>query len=125
MTMSDQGGVKIKRIYEAYEETDGYRLLVDRLWPRGVKKAAARISDWSKDLAPSTSLRRWFAHEPEKFAEFRRLYLEELAGNESIEDELRELAAHPTITLLYAAADTTHNHAVILRDFLIQQQSKS
>lgn len=122
--MPDQGGVQIKRIYEACDATDGYRVLVDRLWPRGVSKQAARVDCWAKNLAPSTSLRRWFGHQPGKFQEFRRLYLEELAGAASIEDDLRQLGAHPRTTLLYAASDTTCNHAVILRDYLIRRRNE-
>ncbi len=88
--MSENVGVQIKRIYEACEETDGYRVLVDRLWPRGMSKEAAHVDWWAKDLAPSASLRRWFGHQPEKFEEFRRLYLQELIDNSSIEDDLHK-----------------------------------
>ena len=123
--MSENVGVQIKRIYEACEETDGYRVLVDRLWPRGMSKEAAHVDWWAKDLAPSASLRRWFGHQPEKFEEFRRLYLQELIGNSSIEDDLRQVALHPVVTLLYAASDTTCNHAVVLQDFLIRRRSES
>lgn len=121
IAMPDMSGVQIKRIYDAYEETDGYRVLVDRLWPRGMSKKAARIDGWAKELAPSAPLRRWFGHQPGKFEEFRRLYLEELAGNSAIEDVLRQLISHPVVTLLYAASDTTCNHAVVLRDLLIRR----
>lgn len=123
--MPDLGGLQIKRIYDAYDETDGYRVLVDRLWPRGMSKEAALIDCWAKDVAPSASLRRWFGHRPGKFKEFRRLYLEELAGNSAIEDILRQVVTHPAVTLLYAASDTTCNHAVVLRDFLIRRRSES
>jgi len=123
--MPEKGGVKIKRIYEPYEESDGYRILVDRLWPRGMSKEAAHFDCWPKDLAPSASLRRWFGHQPRKFAEFGRLYLEALAGTSAIEDVLRHLVTHPVVTLLYAASDTTCNHAVVLRDFLICRRSQS
>lgn len=123
--MSDKSGLKIKRIYEDFNEADGYRVLVDRLWPRGISKEAARIDRWSKDLAPSTDLRRWFNHQPERFAEFRWQYWDELNNNPLIEDELRELASHSNLTLLYAAADTTFNHAVVLRDLLISRRDES
>lgn len=123
--MPDKNDVKIKRIYAAYAETDGHRVLVDRLWPRGMSKEAAQIDAWAKDLAPSVPLRRWFGHLPENFDEFRRLYLEELVSNGSIDDELRQIATHPVVTLLYAAADTTCNHAAVLRDFLIQRRCDS
>ncbi|WP_146590902.1 DUF488 domain-containing protein [Posidoniimonas polymericola] len=123
--MPEKDGVKIKRIYEPCAKTDGYRVLVDRLWPRGMSKEAAHIDCWANDLAPSSSLRRWFGHQPEKFEEFRRLYLDELAGNSAIEDVLRQLVTHSVVTLLYAASDTTRNHAVVLRDFLIRRRSES
>ena len=83
--MPEQVGVQVKRIYEPFEATDGYRVLVDRLWPRGMSKEAAHLDYWAKDLAPSAALRRWFGHQREKCEEFRRLYLEELSGNASIE----------------------------------------
>ena len=123
--MPEMGDVQIKRIYEPFAETDGYRVLVDRLWPRGISKEAAHLDCWAKELAPSTSLRRWFGHQPEKFEEFSRLYLEELAGKSSSENDLRQVVTHSVVTLLYAASDTTCNHAVVLRDFLIQRRSES
>lgn len=123
--MPDRGGVQIKRIYDAYEETDGYRVLVDRLWPRGMSKEAAHIDCWASDLAPSASLRRRFGRRPERFVEFSRMYLEELAGNSSIEHDLPQIATQPVLTLLYAASDTTCNHAVVLRGFLARRRNES
>jgi uncharacterized protein YeaO (DUF488 family) len=112
--------VQIKRIYEAMNPADGERILVDRLWPRGIKKADAHLAAWSKDLAPSTALRRWFDHVPERFAEFTRRYERELetpAAREALH-ELAERARHETITLVYAAHDERHNHAVVLQGLL-------
>ena len=125
IAMPENWSVQIKRIYTPYEETDGFRVLVDRLWPRGMSKEAALLDCWAKDLAPTDSLRRWFGHQPAKFEEFRRLYLEELDGNSSINEDLCQMVAHPVVTLLYAASDTTCNHAVVLQDFLIRHRSES
>ena len=113
--------MQIKRIYEPFEKTDGYRVLVDRLWPRGVSKEQAHLDDWAKNLAPSAELRRWFGHRPERFAEFSRRYLEELSGNSTVEPDLSKLTEQSVVTLLYAASDTNCNHAVVLREFLTQR----
>ncbi|WP_146446803.1 DUF488 domain-containing protein [Botrimarina colliarenosi] len=118
--MRDTTGVRIARVYDAYQASDGYRVLVDRLWPRGVSRAAARIDDWAKNLAPSASLRRWFGHEPARFEAFRRFYIEELLSNPAAEEDRRRVLAHPMVTLLYAASTTKHNHAIVLREFLIR-----
>jgi uncharacterized protein YeaO (DUF488 family) len=104
---------QIKRIYESAVPSDGTRVLVDRLWPRGVKKTAARLDYWMKDIAPSTELRLWFGHEPEKFGDFRHRYEAELADNAGI-GELRKLGRGHTVTLLYAAHDPEINHAQVL-----------
>ena len=109
--------VKIKRIYEPPAQSDGQRILVDRLWPRGVAKAQVRIDLWLKDVAPSADLRRWFGHKPERWAEFQKRYLAELAGNPALE-ELRRLARGKPTTLLYGARDETHNQARVLADRL-------
>jgi uncharacterized protein YeaO (DUF488 family) len=109
--------VKIKRIYEPPAQSDGQRILVDRLWPRGVAKAQARIDLWLKDVAPSADLRRWFGHKPERWAEFQKRYLAELAGNPALE-ELRRLARGKPTTLLYGAKDEAHNQARVLADRL-------
>lgn len=110
--------IKIKRIYEEPDSSDGFRVLVDRLWPRGVAKEKADLDLWLKELGPTSDLRKWFGHKPEKFNEFRKKYLVELANNPASR-ELKDLAKkHKTITLLYSAKDEEHNQAVVLRDFL-------
>jgi uncharacterized protein YeaO (DUF488 family) len=111
--------VRLKRIYEAKAEGDGYRILVDRLWPRGIRKEAADIDLWLKDIAPSPELRRWFGHEQEKWTEFQRRYRAELRQNEAAIAALRErVEAEKVVTLLYGAKDGEHNHAVVLRDLM-------
>ena len=109
--------VKIKRIYEPAAPADGQRILVDRLWPRGVAKAEAHIDLWLKDVAPSADLRRWFGHKPERWAEFQKRYLAELKDNPAFEDLRRLVRGKPT-TLLYGAKDETHNQARVLADRL-------
>ena len=111
-------GIRIKRIYAPAEAADGARVLVDRLWPRGVSKARAALALWCKDAAPSTALRQWFGHEPARWAEFRRRYRAELQANGAALAPLRDLAARGTVTLLYAARDEQHNEAVVLREVL-------
>ena len=108
----------MKRIYEEASPSDGRRVLVDRLWPRGINRESARIDDWLKDGAPSNELRKWFGHEPEKWAEFKRRYREELKGKETVLADLRALDRKGTVTLLYGAKDTEHNQAVALKEFL-------
>ena len=108
----------MKRAYEPPERTDGYRVLIDRIWPRGVSKEEARLDEWARELAPSTELRRWFDHEPAKFDEFRRRYRAELAGHEQKLRELRRRARGGTLTLVYGARDTEHNDAVVLAELL-------
>ena len=98
---------------------DGKRILVDRLWPRGVSKADAAIAQWMKEIAPSTELRKWFGHEPAKWDEFCRRYREELRCNEELLGQLRSLARNGTVTLVYSAHDETHNDAIVLRDVLL------
>ncbi len=110
--------LKIKRIYENYSEDDGYRILVDRLYPRGVKKEEAYIDLWLKAIAPSTELRRWFNHEPEKWEEFKTRYFAELDDNPAVEI-IQEKIASGTVTLLYSARDTEHNQALALREYLL------
>lgn len=111
--------VKIKRIYLPPEPADGHRVLVDRLWPRGVKKEAAALDEWNKNVAPSPELRIWFGHDPAKFAQFSERYTTELQHNPAAAD-LRTAAKSQTVTLLYAAKDEQHNHAVVLKRFLDQ-----
>jgi uncharacterized protein YeaO (DUF488 family) len=111
----------IKRVYDDTSRGDGYRVLVDRLWPRGVKKAAARLDDWRRDIAPSSSLRVWFGHDPERFAEFSTRYLKELSVNEAVDAFLAEVRGK-RVTLLYGARDPVFNHAGVLRKYLTSKQ---
>jgi uncharacterized protein YeaO (DUF488 family) len=110
--------VKIKRIYEEADPKDGLRLLVDRLWPRGLSKEKAHVDRWLKEIAPSDELRHWFAHDPAKWQEFRTRYRDELAATRPILDEVAELAHKEPVTLLYAAKDEEHNNAVVLKELL-------
>jgi uncharacterized protein YeaO (DUF488 family) len=108
---------EIKRIYEPAKRSDGIRVLVDRLWPRGVRKSAAHLDQWMKDVAPSPQLRIWFGHKPERFAEFKKRYVKELVGNPELA-ELRRLGKGALVTLLYGARDPEINHAVVLESVL-------
>lgn len=110
---------KIKRVYEDYAEADGYRVLVDKLWPRGMKKEALKYDYWAKDITPSTALRRW-CHEdiPEHWNEFTVRYQEELADSAHVADFLDLIKPYPVVTLLYASKEPVQNHARILRDYL-------
>lgn len=110
--------IRLKRIYEPAAPEDGSRILVDRLWPRGVSKEAAHIDLWLKELAPSDALREWFGHDPEKWPEFRVRYFRELKSREESLGVLREKAKEGIVTLLFGAADTAHNNAVALKEFL-------
>jgi uncharacterized protein YeaO (DUF488 family) len=110
--------VRLKRAYEAASAEDGHRVLVDRLWPRGVSRKRAQLDQWEKDLAPSSKLRKWFGHEPGRFAEFRRRYIEELRANAQRLRELRRRARLGTVTLVYSAHDSEHNDAVVLAEVL-------
>jgi uncharacterized protein YeaO (DUF488 family) len=110
--------IHLKRAYEPPSPEDGYRVLVDRLWPRGLSRADATIDRWLKELAPSTELRRWFGHEPSRWEEFRQRYRSELKSYPELLDELRSIAAQGRLTLVYAARDAQHNDAVVLRDVL-------
>ncbi len=110
--------IRCKRIYEQPSRDDGRRVLVDRLWPRGMSKENARIDDWLRELAPSDSLRRSFCHDPAKWDEFRSRYAEELRGKTELLDALREQATKGTVTLLFAAKDENYNNAVVLRQIL-------
>ena len=111
--------LRIKRVYQVPETEDGVRILVDRLWPRGVKKAVAAIDMWAKDIAPSTELRQWFGHETGRWDEFRRRYVTELERKTDLINELRALARNGPITLVFGAHDQTHNDAVVLRKVLL------
>jgi uncharacterized protein YeaO (DUF488 family) len=110
--------VRLKRAYLPPSSEDGARVLVDRLWPRGLRKSDAGIDRWLKEAAPSTELRRWFGHDPSRWAEFRRRYKAELSGNAESLNELRAMAQNGRLTLVYAARDELHNEAVVLRDVL-------
>ena len=114
----DAMDVRLKRAYEPAAPADGYRVLIDRLWPRGVSRERARLDAWEKELAPSTELRQWFAHEPSRFGEFRRRYVEELRGERPRLTALRRRARHGTVTLVYSAHDSEHNDAVVLAEVL-------
>ena len=110
--------IRIKRAYEEPDAEDGTRILVDRLWPRGLTKEKAKVDLWLKEVAPSTELRKWFAHDPAKWAEFRSRYRQELEGNKEQLSLLRQEAAKGTVTLVYGARDQEHNEAVILQRLL-------
>jgi uncharacterized protein YeaO (DUF488 family) len=110
--------VRLKRAYEPVESLDGYRVLIDRLWPRGVSRDDAHLDEWARELAPSTKLRSWFGHDPARFPEFRRRYTAELATQEGKLRELRRRAHEGTLTLVYGARDTEHNDAVVLAEVL-------
>ena len=114
--------ILIKRAYEVPAPTDGTRILIDRLWPRGVKKETLALSQWAKDLAPSTELRQWFGHDPALWPEFRQRYAAELLPHADLLESLRALARKGPITLVYGAHDEEHNDAVALRDFLLQPE---
>lgn len=113
-----QPDIQIKRAYAPPSPEDGVRVLVDRLWPRGLTKSDAAIDRWIKDLAPSTELRRWFGHDPTRWDEFRRRYRAELSQRSDLLDELRALAKRGRLTLVFGARDELHNQAVVLRDLL-------
>jgi uncharacterized protein YeaO (DUF488 family) len=112
--------IQLKRAYVPPSPGDGVRILVDRLWPRGLRKPEAAINRWLKELAPSTELRLWFGHDPSRWDEFRRRYESELAQSKSMLKELRRAARQGPVTLIYASRDELHNEAVVLRDLLLQ-----
>lgn len=114
--------VKIKRVYEQPQISDGKRILVDRLWPRGLTKEQTAIDLWMKDIAPSTELRKRFNHKPELFVEFKEYYLIELQQTQQVNllEQIREWASTETVTLVYAAKDEIHNHAIVLQQLLVQ-----
>ncbi|MXR52946.1 DUF488 family protein [Halovenus sp. WSH3] len=110
--------IRTKRIYEEPSPDDGRRVLVDRLWPRGVSKEQAQLDDWHKEIAPSEELREWFDHDPERFGGFRERYRDELADRPELVRDLLDSARSGTLTLLYAATDEQHNNAVVLAEYL-------
>jgi uncharacterized protein YeaO (DUF488 family) len=111
--------VQVKRAYEAPAQDDGTRILIDRLWPRGIKKETLALDQWDKELAPSTELRQWFGHDPALWVEFKNRYAQELQAHGPALDALRTLARKGHITLVYGAHDEEHNNAVVLRDMLL------
>jgi uncharacterized protein YeaO (DUF488 family) len=110
--------VRLKRAYDPAARVNGYRVLIDRLWPRGVSRERAKLDGWEKGLAPSAELRQWFGHEPRRFEEFRRRYVEELRTERQRLTSLRRRAREGTLTLVYSAQDTEHNDAVVLAEVL-------
>ena len=110
--------IKIKRVYEAPAKTDGKRILVDRLWPRGLTKEKAAVDIWLKEIAPGTALRKWFDHDPQKWSEFKKKYRQELANNAAQVALLKAAYKKGAVTLLYAAKDEAHNDALVLKEWL-------
>jgi uncharacterized protein YeaO (DUF488 family) len=113
--------IKLKRVYEAVSPDDGVRILVERLWPRGIKKTALKIDEWLKDVAPSDGLRRWFGHDPQKWIVFRERYFKELDQNPEVWQSLAKAARRGRVTLIYSSHDTERNNAVALKDFLLSK----
>ncbi|HEV3413674.1 MAG TPA: DUF488 domain-containing protein [Puia sp.] len=113
--------VRIKRVYEQAEKADGYRILIDRLWPRGLSKEKAHVDKWLKEVAPSTELRKWFQHDPKKWAQFCTKYREELKGSVALTELQDDIHRHKSVTLLFGAKDEQHNDAVALRDLIGEQ----
>ena len=112
----------LKRAYETPAEGDGMRILVERLWPRGLTKERAALDRWLKDIAPSPALRKWYGHDPAKWEEFRKRYQDELRGNEDKVQELEGLVAQGPVTFVYAAKDEAHNSALVLREYLKERE---
>jgi uncharacterized protein YeaO (DUF488 family) len=117
--------IQVKRVYEEPSDSDGVRILVDRLWPRGLSKERAAIDQWLKDLAPSTTLRKWFAHDPAKWKEFQTRYAAELAEKGELLKELKQRSGKDTVTLLYGARDDEHNEAVVLQSVLKRRRGRT
>jgi uncharacterized protein YeaO (DUF488 family) len=117
--------IKLVRAYDVGDQDVGCRLLVDRLWPRGLSKEKLQLDEWLKDLAPSTELRKWFGHRPERWAEFRKRYLAELKDRSDEVDRLLKLSARRRIALIYGARDELHNEAVVLKSLLESRRAKS
>jgi uncharacterized protein YeaO (DUF488 family) len=110
--------VKVKRVYNDPSTEDGVRILVDRLWPRGLKKEAAKLDEWLKEIAPSDELRKWFGHDPDRWEEFKARYFHELDRQSEVISKLKEKARSGKVTLLFAARDETYNNAVALKEYL-------
>lgn len=113
--------LRLKRAYEPAMPEDGIRILIDRLWPRGLRKADAALDEWMKEIAPSTELRRWFGHDPGRWPEFQRRYRGELEHHTQELDRIRSLARAQTVTLVYSAHDEEHNDAVVLKEALLEE----
>ncbi len=110
--------IKLKRIYERPEVTDGLRILVDRLWPRGVRRSTANVDIWLRDVGPTDELRKWFAHDPKKWVKFKEKYVKELKENPAFEDLVDLARTNDPLTLLYATQDTRHNQAIVVKSML-------
>jgi len=110
--------IQTKRVYEEPEESDGYRILTERLWPRGVSKERAALDRWMKGVAPSHELRKWFDHDPDKWEEFQERYRKELFGSKAVVEMIELIRRHRTVTLIYASKDEKHNSTMVLREFL-------
>lgn len=117
------GKILVKRVYEPAAKSDGFRVLVDRLWPRGLSKESAHIDLWLRDIGPSTELRKWFNHDPARWAEFQRRYYAELKEKATLLATIKKHAKTKPVTLLYSAKDEQHNQAVVLRSFLLKRPS--
>lgn len=118
--------LKLKRIYEVPQNSDGYRILVDRIWPRGVSKERAAIALWLKEVGPSTGLRKWFGHDPARWLEFQKRYRQELRGRPELTARIKQLEKeHGVVTLVFSARDEERNQAVVIRDFLAKRSPKS
>jgi uncharacterized protein YeaO (DUF488 family) len=115
--------VRVKRVYEEAARGDGYRILIDHIWPRGVSRDRAQLDEWARELAPSAELRKWFDHLPERYAGFRARYRSELRSQSAHLEELRRRAASRPLTILYAARDQEHNNAVVLAELLRDSES--
>jgi uncharacterized protein YeaO (DUF488 family) len=115
--------IQLKRAYEPASRADGKRVLIDRLWPRGVKKADAKIDEWMKEIAPSAELRKWFGHDPDRWPEFKRRYEEELGAHPHEVARLRDMATRGRLTLVFAARDEAYNDAVVLRHLILRTKS--
>lgn len=117
--MGEKHVIKLKRVYEKPDKSDGFRILVDRLWPRGLSKEKAQVDLWLKDIAPSNELRKWFGHDPAKWIEFQSRYKQELEDKQEVLEELKQIIKEKKdVTLLYSARDTKHNNAVVLEELL-------
>lgn len=116
--------IKIKRAYEDSSDKDGTRVLVDRLWPRGIKKEDAHLDLWLKEIAPSKELRQWFGHDPDKWGEFKKKFIKELDGNPQVVKQLRQAPTGKVLTLIYAAKDQQHNNAVVIKEYLDSHKQK-